>query len=693
MIYCAGSATPGCSRTSDRIFAVNNPLLELESLPAFGRIEAQHARPALEKVLAENRLRIQELTAQPNPTFASLVIPVEELSYRLSRVWSPIGHLNAVANSAQMREAYNECVPLLTAYSSELGQNTELQAAYAYVLEHEGSTFEPDQRKVVEKALRDFRLAGVDLQPGEKTRYREVAQKLAHLATKFSENVLDAARSYTRSVTDSVELAGLPANAVDRAAADAREANQAGWLFKLDQPTYLTIMASAESAQLRRDIYEAWITRASELGPSAGKFDNNPIIAEILPLRHELARLVGFQNFAHYALATRMAKNSKQVLGFLDDLARRCLPAARQEFSNLEEFAGRKLNAWDMAFYSERLQESRFKVSQEALRPYFPLPKVLGGLFALIRRLYGVSVRERPGVGVWHPCVRYYDLLDQNERVVAGFFLDPYSRTEKRSGAWMDECIIAKSLPLSEARPVAQLVCNFTAPVGSGPALLTHDEVTTLFHEFGHGLHHMLTRVASPSIAGINGVAWGAVELPSQFMENFAWRPEVLPLISAHVDTGETLPVDMLRRLMGTRTFNAALDTLRQIELASFDFELHANFDIAKGAKVAETLAGVRERVAVVPAAPFNRMPASFAHIFAGGYAAGYYSYKWAEVLAADAFEAFEEAGVFDSATAARFLDSILSRGGSLDAMDAFVLFRGREPDVRALLKQTGIAA
>jgi oligopeptidase A len=672
---------------------VNNPLLELDSLPAFGRIEAGHARPALERVLTENRARLAELTAQTSPTFASLVIAVEELSYRLSRVWSPVGHLNAVANSAQMREAYNECVPLLTAYSSELGQNTALQAAYAYVLQHEGATLDPAQRKVVENALRDFRLAGVDLQPGEKTRYREVAQQLAQLATKFSENVLDAARSYTRSVTDSAELAGLPANAVDRAAADAREANQAGWLFKLDQPTYMTVMASAESPQLRRDIYEAWITRASELGPSAGKFDNTPIIAGILPLRHELAQLVGFNNFADYALATRMAKSSKQVLGFLDDLARRCMPAARQEFSDLEEFAGRKLNAWDMAFYSERLQESRFKVSQEALRPYFPLPKVLSGLFALIRRLYGVSVRERRGVGVWHPSVRYYDLLDQNESVVAGFFLDPYSRTEKRSGAWMDECVVAKSLPAGTALPVAQLVCNFTAPVGSGPSLLTHDEVTTLFHEFGHGLHHMLTRVAYPSIAGINGVAWDAVELPSQFMENFVWRPEVLPVISAHVETGEPLPVDMLQRLLGTRTFNAALDTLRQIELASFDFELHANFDPRAGAKVAETLAGVRRRVAVVPAAPFNRMPASFAHIFAGGYAAGYYSYKWAEVLAADAFEAFEEAGVFDSATAARFRDSILARGGSLDAMDAFVRFRGREPDVRPLLKQTGIAA
>ena len=672
---------------------MNNPLLDFGELPAFGRIEASHARPALEKVLAENRARVEELTAQANPTFASLVAPVEELSYRLSRAWSPIAHLNAVANSPQMREAYNDCVPLLTEYSSELGQNAALQAAYLHVLKSEGDALDPPQRKVLENALRDFRLAGVDLPPAAKTRYREVAQRLAQLATKFSENVLDAGRAYTRSVSNSAELAGLPANTIDRAAADAREANQAGWLFKLDQPTYMTIMSSAESEQLRRDIYEAWITRASELGPSAGRFDNNAIIAEILPLRHELSKLLGFGNYAEYALATRMAKSSKQVLAFLEDLARRCMPAAREEYMDLEEFAGRKLNAWDMAFYGERLQESRFKVSQEALRPYFPLPKVLSGLFALIHRLYGIRVRERAEVGVWHPSVRYYDLIDKDDRLVAGFFLDPYSRSEKRAGAWMDECVVAKSLPSGTALPVAQLVCNFTAPAAATPSQLTHDEVITLFHEFGHGLHHMLTRVAYPSIAGINGVAWDAVELPSQFMENFVWRAEVLPLISAHVDSGEPLPVDMLQRLVGTRTFNAALDTLRQIELASFDFELHANFDDKLGANVAATLAAVRRRVAVVPAAAFNRMPASFAHIFAGGYAAGYYSYKWAEVLAADAFEAFEEAGVFDASTATRFRDSILARGGSVDAMDAFVRFRGRQPDVRPLLKQTGIAA
>jgi len=673
---------------------VDNPLLEFDSLPPFDRIEPAHARPALEKVLADNRARLAELTAQPQPTFASLVAPFEELSHRLSRVWSPIGHLNAVANTAAMREAYNECVPLLTAYASELGQNEDLYRAYSRVLQQEGSALDPEQRKLVENALRDFRLAGVALPPDRKSRYRDLMQRLAQLGTKFTENVLDAQAAYTRSVADPSELAGLPPSAIDRAAADARDAGGTGWLFKLDQPTYVTVLANAQSERLRRDIYEAWVTRASDLGPSAGRFDNGPIIAEILPLRHELANLLGFANYADYALATRMARSANQVLSFLQDLARRCLPAGRREFHDLEEFAGRKLNAWDVAFYGDRLQESRFKVSQEALRPYFPLPKVLSGLFAVTQRLYGITARERsPKVGVWHPSVKYYDLLDSNGTAVAGFYLDPYARSDKRSGAWMDECVVAKSLPSGKALPIAQLVCNFGAPVGSAPSLLTHDEVTTLFHEFGHGLHHMLTRVAYPSISGINGVAWDAVELPSQFMENFVWRSEVLPLISAHVDTGEPLPGDMLQRLLGTRTFNAALDTLRQIELATFDFELHANFAPAAGARVMETLADVRSRVAVVQAAPFNRLPSSFAHIFAGGYAAGYYSYKWAEVLAADAFEAFEEAGVFDGSTAARFRDSILARGGSVDAMDAFVRFRGREPDVRALLKRTGIAA
>lgn len=672
---------------------MTNPLLDFSSLPAFDRIRPEHALPALTEVLADNRARMAQLLAQPDPTFESLVAPMEELGHRLARVWSPIGHLNAVANSDAMREAYNACIPLLTAYSSELGQNATLCAAYRQVREKQGAALDRAQCKLLDNALRDFRLAGVDLPEDRKAEFRNIVQQLALLSTRFSENVLDSARAYTRPVNDASELQGLPDNAVDRAAEDAREAGLSGWLFKLDQPTYVTVMASAASETLRRDIYEAWTTRASDAGPVAGRFDNAPLIAQILPLRHRLANLAGYSTYADFALATRMARSSTQVIEFLGDLARRCRPAASREFEELEEFAGRRLSAWDVTYYSERLKESRFRISQEALRPYFPLPKVLSGLFTLVQRLYGIQVRERAGVTVWHPSVRYYELLDERGEVFAGFYLDPYSRTEKRSGAWMDECVVRKALPSGSALPIAQLVCNFTAPVNDRSALLTHEEVTTLFHEFGHGLHHMLTRVPYPSVAGINGVPWDAVELPSQFMENFAWTPQVLPLISARVGTGEPLPAALLQRLLGTRTFAAALGTVRQLELALFDFEVHAHFDPAIGPRVLQTLEDVRRRVAVVPAAPFNRLPSSFSHIFAGGYAAGYYSYKWAEVLAADAWEAFEEAGVFDSAVARRFLDAILSRGGSRDAMEAFVEFRGREPDVRPLLRQTGIAA
>jgi oligopeptidase A len=672
---------------------MDNPLLDFDALPAFDRIKAGHARPALEHILGENRALLAQLTAQGAPTFRSLVVPVEEMSYRLSRVWSPVAHLNAVANSADLRAAFNACIPLLTAYSSELGQNAALKSGYEYVMTHEGDSLSAESRRVIANALRDFRLAGVDLPAQRQARLRELQQQLAQLGTKFAENVLDSAAAYTRIVTAESELAGLPPNTLARAAADAREAGQSGWLFKLDQPTYLSVMTCSEDLQLRRDIYGAWVTRASEAGPGGNRFDNYPLIEQILRLRHELAGLLDFGNFAELALATRMAKDVAQVQGFLGELAEKCRPAALREFADLEACAGRRLDAWDVAFYREKLQASRFRVSQEELRPYFPLPKVLAGLFALTQRLYGIGVRERVQVAAWHESVRYYDLCDRSGRIVAGFYLDPYSRSEKRGGAWMDECVIAKSMPTGTALPVAQLVCNFTAPVGASPALLTHSEVATLFHEFGHGLHHMLTQVAYPSIAGINGVAWDAVELPSQFMENFVWRAEVLPLISAHQDSGEPLPERLLQRLLGTRSFNAALDTLRQLELATFDFELHANYDPARGGRVAATLAAVRERVSVVPAPAFSRVPASFSHIFSGGYAAGYYSYKWAEVLAADAFAAFEEAGIFDAATAQRFRDSILARGGSLDAMEAFVLFRGREPDVRPLLRQTGIAA
>ena len=452
-------------------------------------------------------------------------------------------------------------------------------------------------------------------------------------------------------------------------------------------------MTHAESTPLRREFYEAWVTRASDRGPHAGRWDNGPLMEEILALRHEAAGLVGCANYAAYSLATKMARDPQEVVEFLERLARVSRPAAEREFGELERFAGRTLEAWDVAFHAERLKRERLQVSEEALRPYFPLPRVLAGLFAVVTRLYGVRIVARTGVEVYHPDVRYFEIHDRDGTPRGGFFLDLYARPKKRGGAWMDECVGRIRIADASALPVAYLVCNFTPPVGSQPSLLTHHDVLTLFHEFGHGLHHMLTRVDYPSVAGINGVPWDAVELPSQFMENFAWRDEVLPLISAHVDTGEPLPRDVLARLQGSRTFQAGMQTVRQLEFALFDFRLHADYSPATGGRIAETLARVRAEVAVVRPPEFNRFPQSFQHVFSGGYAAGYYSYKWAEVLSADAFGAFEERGVFDRATARRFLHAILERGGGRDAMEAFVEFRGRKPAIEPLLRQMGLAA
>jgi oligopeptidase A len=464
-------------------------------------------------------------------------------------------------------------------------------------------------------------------------------------------------------------------------------------LFSLDAPNYQAVLTHAASESLRRDFYTAWVTRASDAGPHAGQWDNTALMGEILALRHEAAQLVGFANFAEYSLATKMAHETGEVLEFLRRLAHVSRPAAQREFAELESFAGRPLQSWDVAFYSERLKRERLQVSEEELRPYFPLPRVLAGLFAVASRLYGIRIVARTDTEVYHPDVRFFDIRERDGTPRGGFFLDLYARPKKRGGAWMDECVGRMRLDHASALPIAYLVCNFTPPAGEKPTLLTHYEVLTLFHEFGHGLHHMLTRVDFPSVGGINGVPWDAVELPSQFMENFAWRKEVLPLISAHVDTGEPLPVEMLSKLQATRTFQAGMQSARQLEFGLFDFRLHAEYSPDQGARIAGTLAEVRDEVAVVRPPPFNRFPHSFQHVFSGGYAAGYYSYKWAEVLSADAFGAFEEQGVFDVATARRFLHAILERGGSRDAMEAFVEFRGRRPEIEPLLRQMGLAA
>jgi oligopeptidase A len=670
---------------------MDNPLLHDASLPAFLSIRPQHVEPAVRQVLDENRRGLQQLLESGASGWDGIVVPIERMQHRLARTWSPVGHLNGVANGDELRAAYNACLPLLTAYHTELAQNPGLCAAYQQVKDTQYAQLQPEQRKLVDNALRDFRLSGVALDPAHKQRFRELMERLATAQAKFDENVLDATNAWTRAVDDASELAGLPAAVIARARAEAEKNGRDGWLFMLDAPNYQAVLTHAEDRGLRQDFYTAWVTRASEQG--AAQWDNSALIEEILGLRHEAAQLVGFRSFAEYSLATKMARDPSEVLQFLRRLARLCRPAAQREFAELEAFAGTKLEAWDVAFHSERLKHERLAVSEEELRPYFPLPRVLQGLFAVAQRLYGIRIEPRTGVEVYHPDVTYYDIVDANGDRRGGFFLDLYARPKKRGGAWMDECVGRIRLGGDAALPVAYLVCNFTPPSGQRPSLLTHYEVLTLFHEFGHGLHHMLTRVDFPSVAGINGVPWDAVELPSQFMENFAWREEVLPLISGHVDSGEPLPLETLRKLQATRSFQAGMQSVRQLEFALFDFRLHAEFAPARGSRLAATMAEVRAEVAVVRPPAFNRFAHSFQHIFSGGYAAGYYSYKWAEVLSADAFGAFEESGIFDAATARRFLGSILERGGSRDAMEAFVEFRGRQPELEPLLRQLGLAA
>jgi oligopeptidase A len=671
---------------------MDNPLLQHNApLPDFATLRTEHVEPAIRGVLDENRRSIRKLLDSGAAGWDAVVAPIERMQHRLARSWSPVGHLNGVANSEALRAAYNACLPLLTAYHTEIAQDRELYAAYQHVAGTEYGRLAAERRRLVDNALRDFRLAGVALDDERKHRFKVVMEKLATCQARFDENVLDATNAWSHETHDASELAGLSEAVVARARAEAQKRDREGWVFTLDMPNYQAVMTHGAHRPLRRVFYEAWVTRASDLGNV--QWDNTALMEEILGLRHEAARLVGFANFAEYSLATKMAQDPTEVLQFLRRLARVCRPAALREFSELEAFAGEKLEAWDVAYQSERLKRERLDVSEEALRPYFPLPRVLDGLFAVAQRLYGVRIERRQDVTTYHPDVAFYDILDADGAQRAGFYLDLYARPKKRGGAWMDECIGRIHLGEATALPIAYLVCNFTPAQASRPSLLTHHEVVTLFHEFGHGLHHMLTRVDFPSVAGINGVPWDAVELPSQFMENFAWHADVLPLISCHIDTGEPLPLEVLRKLQATRSFQAGMQSVRQLEFALFDFRLHAEYDPARGSRLEQILAEVRDEVAVVKPPALNRMAHSFQHIFSGGYAAGYYSYKWAEVLSADAFEAFEEAGVFDAAIARRFLVTILERGGSRDAMDAFVEFRGRKPEIEPLLRQLGLAA
>jgi oligopeptidase A len=675
---------------------MSNPLLEQHLLPPFSRILPEHVEPAITELIARNKTQIDALLDEHETyTRENLLLPIEALEDELAQAWSPVSHLNSVRNSDELRAAYNACLPLLSEYGTWLGQHRKLFEAYRQLRDSDAyAGYEAGQQKAIDNALRDFRLAGVDLPAEQQARYAQIKQRLSELGSKFGENVLDATNAWRREATEE-ELDGLPGTALASAREAARAEGLDGYLITLDYPSYAPVLMYCHNRALREEIYTANATRASDQGPDAGKWDNAPLIDETLQLRHELAQVLGFEHYADYSLATKMAQQPEQVLDFLHDLAERSLPQARQEWQALVEFAADEdgpspLQAWDVGYYSERLRQARYAVSQEDIRPYLPVDRVLPGLFEVAQRLYGITIEPEADIDSYHEDVQLFTVSHSGEPV-ARFYLDLYARAHKRGGAWMDDCRIRREVRNGVQLPVAYLVCNFTAPVGDSPSLLTHNELTTLFHEFGHGLHHMLTRQTVAAISGINGVAWDAVELPSQFLENWCWEPEALAFISGHHETGEPIPGALLEKMLAARNFQSAMGMARQLEFALFDFRLHCESHLNEFTSVQALLDEVRSAVSVVPAPAFNRFQTSFSHIFAGGYAAGYYSYKWAEVLSADAFSRFEQEGIFNAATGEAFKREILETGGSRDPMDTFVAFMGREPTTDALLRHSGI--
>ncbi|MFQ1895333.1 oligopeptidase A [Aeromonas sp. 164P] len=680
---------------------MNNPLLTMDSLPPFSQIKPEQVQPAVIQAIADCKQKISDVLAQRDPhTWDSLIAPLEEVNDRLSRIWSPVSHLNSVLNSEALREAHDACLPLLSEFQTYVGQHEGLYQAYLALSQSDDfPLLSGAQRKEIQNTLRDFRLSGIGLPADAQQRYGEIQARLSELASRFSNNVLDATQGWHKLVDDEAELAGLPDSVRAAARQMAELKGKEGWLFTLDIPSYLPVMMYADNRELRAEMYEAFTTRASDQGPNAGKWDNSAIMSELLTLRRELAQLLGFANYAELSLATKMADKTEQVVSFLTDLAAKSLPQGKAELEEIRTFAAEQhgqseLAAWDLAYYAEKLKQHKFSISDEQLRPYFPASKVVKGLFEVVKRVFGMKVRERLGIDTWHPDVRFYDIFDADDELRGSFYLDLYAREHKQGGAWMDVCLGRRyRQDGSLQKPVAYLTCNFNGPVDGKPALFTHNEVVTLFHEFGHGIHHMLTRIDVAGVAGINGVAWDAVELPSQFLENWCWESEALAFISGHYETGEPLPADLLEKMLTARNFQAAMQMLRQLEFALFDFRLHQEFDPANPAQLPALLDEVRSQVAVMTPPAFNRFQHSFSHIFAGGYAAGYYSYKWAEVLSADAFSRFEEEGIFNPATGQSFLKNILEKGGSKEPMELFRAFRGREPKVDALLRHSGIAA
>lgn len=677
---------------------MNNPLLENAGLPAFSQITPDIIQSAIEAIIADNRQQVDRLVANKKVSWDGLIKPISLLEDRLSKAWSPVRHLNSVKSSDKLREAYNACLPLLSEHSTEMSQNYQLYQGYRTIADSPAyADLDTAQQKTIDDSLKHFRLGGVDLEGEDKQRYQQLEKDLSELQSSFENNLLDATQSWQKLISDAKQLQGLPEYAIAMVKQLAEQNNQSGYRLTLDMPCYIAIITHAQCRELRKEIYEAYTTRASDQKITDKKWDNADNMQQIVVKRQEKAKLLGFDNYAEYSLETKMAESVKQVLDFLYDLAQRSRSAAidevaeRQAYAESMGFEG-ELQAWDYAYYSEKLKQHKYQISEEDLKPYFSDDNVIGGLFEIVKILYGVDIKSADNkVDVWDKSVRFYQINNSAGEMIGQFYLDLYARENKRGGAWMDECINRYHIDGKTQIPVAYLTCNLTPPIGDEAALFTHDEVITLFHEFGHGLHHMLTRIDVPDVAGINGVEWDAVELPSQFMENFCWQKPALELFARHYQTGETLPEELFDKMVAARNFQGALLMLRQIEFALFDIRLHQQVSLTSAAQIQDILDQVRTEISVVKTPHNNRFQNGFSHIFAGGYAAGYYSYKWAEVLSADVFAAFEEAGIFDATIGRKFLHCILEQGGSRPAMKSFQCFRGREPNIDALLRHSGI--
>jgi len=679
----------------------NSALSKTNQLPLFSEIDVAQIVPVVTQAIQKNRQLVENLLADLTSfSWENFVNVLDEADDHLSKLWSPVSHMNAVVSNDELREAHDACLPLFAEYGTFIGQHQGLYQAYLSIADSdEFATLKSEQQKVITDALRDFKLAGIALSEDKKQRYGEIKQELAALQSQFSNHVMDATLAWSKLVTDKELLAGLPESAIAAAQQAATEKDLQGYLLTLEFPSYLPVMTYAQNRELREEVYTAFSTRASDQGPNAGEFDNSDIIEQLLALRHELSELLDFNNFAEYSIATKMAETPDQVINFLTDLADKSYQQASDERDAVLAFANdldglSDLQSWDLSYYSELLKQQRYTISDEQLRPYFPENKVVDGLFSVVNRLFGLNIKEQFDFNTWHKDVRFFHIYDAADTHLGSFYLDLYAREFKRGGAWMNDCRVRRrQVDGSLQLPVAYLTCNFTKPVGDNPALFTHNEVVTLFHEFGHGIHHMLTKIESSAVSGINGVPWDAVELPSQFLENWCWEPEALALISSHVETGETLPAELLEKMLAAKNYNSALMMVRQLEFSLFDFVLHHQYTAGKTGQVEAVLTEIRDKVAALKPPSFNRFQHSFSHIFAGGYAAGYYSYKWAEVLSADAFSRFEQDGIFNAQTGKAFLEAILEKGGSDTPMNLFKSFMGREPNTEALLRHCGIKA